>query len=166
MLELKAESVALSDEEIQELHGHSEELFSLSRINSSIWWQQVRMHWLREGDANSKFYHSIISSRSRRNTIQFFMVDGVLVEGVDNVRSTVFSYFSSQFQARRSNRPSMEGMQFRSLSCREGADLIKPFSLDEVKAAVWDCESFKCLGPDGITFGFVKDFWDVLKVLE
>jgi len=49
------------------------------------------------------------------------------------------------------------------LSFREGAALVKPFSLDEVKAAVWDCESFKCPGPNGINFGFIKDFWDIMR---
>jgi len=38
-----------------------------------------------------------------------------------------------------------------------------PFSLDEVKDVVWDCKNFKCHGPDGITFEFIKDFWDLLK---
>jgi len=28
---------------------------------------------------------------------------------------------------------------------------------------VWDCDNFKCPGPDGITFGFIKDFWDILQ---
>jgi hypothetical protein len=28
---------------------------------------------------------------------------------------------------------------------------------------VWDCDNFKCPGPDGITFGFIKDFWDILR---
>ena len=40
---------------------------------------------------------------------------------------------------------------------------MRPFTLEEVKEALWDCDSFKCPGPDGITLGFVKDFWDVLK---
>ncbi|CAJ2673682.1 unnamed protein product [Trifolium pratense] len=31
--------------------------------------------------------------------------------------------------------------------------------MDEVKAAVWDCDSYKSPGPDGINFGFIKDFW-------
>jgi len=35
-IELKGESMVLADEEIEELHGYSEELFSLFRINSSI----------------------------------------------------------------------------------------------------------------------------------
>lgn len=38
-----------------------------------------------------------------------------------------------------------------------------PFSLDEAKAAVWDCDNYKCPGPDGISFGFIKQFWNMLK---
>jgi hypothetical protein len=57
----------------------------------------------------------------------------------------------------------MEGLNFRKLSAREGAVLTKPFSEEEVKAAVWECENYKCPGPDGVSFGFIKDFWDMLK---
>jgi len=32
-----------------------------------------------------------------------------------------------------------------------------------LKAAVWDCDSFKSFGPDGIPLGFIKDFWQNLK---
>ena len=28
---------------------------------------------------------------------------------------------------------------------------------------MWDCDNFKCSGPDDISYGFVKDFWDILK---
>jgi hypothetical protein len=45
----------------------------------------------------------------------------------------------------------------------ERGGLTKPFSEAEVKAAVWDCDSYKSPGPDGINFGFYKDFWDVLR---
>jgi len=162
-LGLKGEWAMLLDEEVEELHGFSEELFSLSWVNSSIRLQQSRMQWLREGDANSRFFHGIMSSRSRRNAIPFFLVDGVLVERVNNVHAVMFSNFPSHFRPRRVNRPSMDTLHFRSLSCREGAGLTKSFSMDEVKAAVWDCDNFKCPGPDGITFGFIKDFWDILK---
>ncbi|XP_024626759.1 uncharacterized protein [Medicago truncatula] len=147
--EVKAETSALLEEEIEDMHRFSEELFSLSRINSSICWQQSRLQWLREGDANSKFFHNVMSNRSRRNAIPFILVDGVLFDGVENVRATVYNHFSSHFQARCVNRPRV--------------DLIKPFSLEEVKKAVWDCDSFKSPGPDGISFGFVKEFLDVLK---
>jgi len=45
----------------------------------------------------------------------------------------------------------------------EGGGLIKPFSVDEVKDAVWDCDSFKSPGPDRVNFGFIKDFWCELR---
>ena len=38
-----------------------------------------------------------------------------------------------------------------------------PFSVDEIKQAVWDCGSFKSLELDGVNMGFVKDFWPELR---
>jgi hypothetical protein len=45
----------------------------------------------------------------------------------------------------------------------ERGNLISPFQEAEVKVAVWDCDSFKSPGPDGVNFGFFKDFWEELK---
>jgi hypothetical protein len=89
--------VDLCEDEIEELHASSEEMFSLSRLNSSISWQQSRLQWLQEGDANSKFFHGNMSSRRRRNSIPFIFVNGVQIEGVQNVRNAVFSHFSLHF---------------------------------------------------------------------
>jgi exonuclease III len=157
-LDLKGESAVLVDEKIEELHGLSEELFSLSRINNSICWQQLRAQWLGEGDANTKFFHEIMSNRKRRNVVSSFLVNGVMVEGVENVCVAIYYNFSSHFKARVMERPSMAGLQFRSLSHAEGVGLVKLFSLDEVKSAVWDYDNYRCPGPDGISFGFIKDF--------
>lgn len=85
------------------------------------------------------------------------------IEGVQPVRHAVFSHFESHFQSQNCDRPSVENLRFRSLSVLEGGGLITPFSVDEVKAAVWDCDSFKSPGPDGVNFGFIKEFWLLLK---
>lgn len=105
----------------------------------------------------------MLLSRRRRNAIPFILVNGVLVEGVDNVRQAVYTHFQSHFQQSSTQRPSMEGLHFRTLDYSQGASLIRPFSAEEVKAAVWDCDNFKCPGPDGVTFGFIKNFWDMLQ---
>ncbi|GJU85933.1 hypothetical protein Tco_1293479 [Tanacetum coccineum] len=42
------------------------------------------------------------------------------------------------------------------------AFLESDFSIDEVKAAVWDCAGSKAPGPDGFNFNFIKAFWDLL----
>jgi len=153
----------LLDDEVEELHGLSKDLFSLSRINNSICWQQSRAQWLGEGDANTKKIHATMSNRKRRNVVTSFLVNGVMVEGVENVRAAIHSHFSSHFQSRVEERPSMAGLHFRSLSHAEGGGLVKPFSLDEVKATMWDCDNFKCPGPYSIYFGFIKEFCDILK---
>lgn len=57
----------------------------------------------------------------------------------------------------------MVDLHFNSLSYRETNSLVKPFSVEEVKAAVWECDNFKCSGHDGVTFGFIKDFWNILS---
>jgi len=44
------------------------------------------------------------------------------------------------------------------LSHREGAGLVKPFGLEEIKVAVWDCDSYKCPRPDNINFGTKHPF--------
>ena len=120
-LDLKGESTVLSDDEIQELHGLSEDLFSLSRVNSSICWQQSRVQWLKEGDANSKFFHSVMSGKRSRNAIPFILANGTLVEGVENVRNAVFTHFRAQFQPTQTNRPNMDALDFRTLSFNDGA---------------------------------------------
>lgn len=162
-LDSKGETSALIEDEMKELHDLSANLHSMARINNSINWQKARMQWLQEGDANSKFFHGVMSYRRRRNAINMVNVDGVSVDGVQQIRAAIFAHFSSHFKSLRIDRPSVEGLPFQKLSFREGGQLTKPFSVEEVKQAVWDCDSYKSLGPDGIHFGFIKDFWDLSK---
>jgi hypothetical protein len=136
VLDEKWEVSSLGTEEVEELHGLSEELHSLSRIHSSISWQQSRLNWLREGGSNFKFFHGTLSSRRRVNTISVINVGGVMIEGVSNVREAVFNHFADHFSAPVVERPRPLDLNFRLLSYREGADLVKPFTLDEIKIAV------------------------------
>ncbi|PNX67917.1 cysteine-rich receptor-like protein kinase, partial [Trifolium pratense] len=153
----------LSEEELVELHGVSNDIHSLSRLHASISWQQSRSLWLKEGDANSKYFHSVLASRRRRNSLAVIQVDGVTVEGVNPIRQAVFSHFESHFQAPIVDRPGIDDLQFKRLNLVEIGGLTKPFSETEVKQAVWDCDSYKSPGPDGINFGFIKDFWVELR---
>jgi hypothetical protein len=159
-LDEKGAEDGLSDEELHELRGVIHDIHSLSRVNTSIIWQQSRLHWLKDGDANSRYFHSVMSSRRRRNSIAALMVNGILVEGVQPIRNAVFTHFRDHFTADHFTRSGIENLPFKSLSYVEGSGLIKPFSALEVKEAVWSCDIFKSPGPDGVNFGFIKEFWE------
>jgi len=74
-----------------------------------------------------------------------------------------FNHFSDHFKADDVVRPRAIDLRFRTLLNREGAALVRPFTIEELKTAVWDCDSFKCPGLDGVNLGFIKDFWEDLK---
>jgi hypothetical protein len=162
-LDLKGEEDILSEAELENLHGVTTDIHSLSRLQASINWQQSRSRWLREGDANSKYFHSMLASRRRVNTISSVQVDGITLEGVQPIRQAVFSHFATHFKARNIARPGVENLRFNRLSAVERSSLTKLFTEAEVRAAVWDCDSVKSPGPDGVNFGFFKDFWEELK---
>jgi len=132
-------------------------------MQNSIQWQKSQLNWLKEGDANSKFFHNYMSNRRCHNAINVVSVDGSTVEEVHDIRATVFNHFSNHFKTRGAARPGVESLDFRKLSFVEAEILTNSFSLEEVKQAVWDCDNYKSPGPDGVSFGFLKEFWNLLK---
>jgi exonuclease III len=163
LLDTKGEESELMEEETTELRELSVELHSMSRVLTSMNWQKARMSWVREGDANSKFFHNMMSRRQRRNSLHVIHVDGVSVGGVQNIRTAVLNHFANHYRAHDVVRPGIDGLNFRKLSGAHAGNLVRPFTVEEVKQAVWDCDSFKSPGPGGINVGFIKDFWHELK---
>lgn len=133
VLDSKAELSMLLDEEVLELHDLSANLHSLARVQNSINLQNSRLSWLKDGDANSKNFHGVMSCRRHHNSINMVSVDGLMVEGVHNVRSAVFHHFSNHFKSLGVVRPNIGGLQFRKLSGANAGALTKPFSQEEVK---------------------------------
>ena len=163
ILDSKGELSDLQEVEVRELHDLTVHLHSMAKTQNSIQWQKSHMNWLKEGDANSKYFQGYMSNRRRHNVINLVSVDGVSVEGVHNIRAAVFNHFSNHFKVVGANRPGVAGLPFRRLTYGEAGNLTEPFLLDEVKQTVWECDSYKSPGPDGICFGFIKEFWDLLQ---
>jgi hypothetical protein len=158
LLDIKGESSALEDDEVAELHDLSVNLHSLSKIQTSICWQQSRLRWLQEGDANTKFFNGIMSSRRRRNAIQMLQVNGAQIEGVQNIRAAVFNHFSSHFRHIEVEQPRVDNLCFRQLYMNESGNIIRPFTLEEVKQVIWDCDSYKSPGQMVSVSGFSSNF--------
>jgi hypothetical protein len=99
------------------------------------------LDWLRDSDANSEFFHGIMTARRRVNALLSINVDGVRVEGVTGVRGAVFNHFQNHFKSINLSRLSVDDLLFNTLSEEEGVFLTGLFSEDEIKQAVWNCDS-------------------------
>jgi hypothetical protein len=54
-------------------------------------------------------------------------------------------------------------VDFQQLSLEDNLHLIAPFTVDEIKEAVWSCDGNKSPGPDGFNLNFFKSCWNVLE---
>ncbi|PNX92269.1 cysteine-rich receptor-like protein kinase [Trifolium pratense] len=161
-LELKEESAGLSEEELFTKRQKSEQIFKLSNLNCSIQWQKSRARWLKEGDANTKYFHGCINKRRRENEILSLEWNGRMLREVDEIKKAIVDHFQNHFSA-RGVRPVPGNMSFKRVNDIENEELVKEFSEAEIRRAVWDCESTKSPGPDGVNFGFIKEFWEDIK---
>jgi hypothetical protein len=138
-------------------------LQNLSNLECSIMWQRARLKWLKEGDANTKFFHQCVNYRRNMNSIQCLEKNGVLIDDVKDIKEEVTTHFQNQFRKKHLTRPKLSNLVFKTIDDEEADFLIKGFSEEEIKEAVWDCDSEKSPGPDGVSFAFLKDFWEDLK---
>jgi hypothetical protein len=119
--------------------------------------------WLKEGGVNSKFFHGVMSSRRRVNAITNIVVNNVVVEGVSAIREAVFNHFENHFHSVNVVRYSIAILQFNSIRETNAYYLERSFAEDEVKRAVWECDSLKSHVLVEVNFGFIKEFWMDVK---
>ncbi|GKV47213.1 hypothetical protein SLEP1_g54131 [Rubroshorea leprosula] len=125
--------------------------------------EKARKTWISEGDANTKFFRRCVKGRSRLNDITSIRVGSERPEEVNNMKESVANYFETLFKEDTWHRPALDGIEFKRISDEERVMLEAPFTVEEVRQAVWNCESLKAPGPDGFNFKFVKEMWDTIK---
>ncbi|KAI5437702.1 hypothetical protein KIW84_023716 [Lathyrus oleraceus] len=86
-----------------------------------------------------------------------------IVELVEGITEGVYNYFNKMFKKPDCSRPTLEGIDFKSLSPAQSRLFEEPFSKVEIKAAAWDCDGKKSTGPDAFNLEFIKRCWYILK---
>ncbi|XP_045802334.1 uncharacterized protein LOC123895912 [Trifolium pratense] len=98
------------------------------------------MHWLKEGDLNTKNFHMSASLRQRAKKI------GKLVND-ENVASQSF------------NARSGLSLITPKITQEDNAQLVRPITLEELKEALFQMHPDKAPGPDGFNPAFYQHFW-------
>lgn len=90
------------------------------------------------------------------NEILGLHFDGHFVEGVQPLKAGIRDHFEKHFQQGEGLCPQLGGWNFPKLNEVESNFLVAPFTEEEIREAMWNCDSNKSPGPDGVTFSFIK----------
>jgi hypothetical protein len=143
--------------------GLNKEFWRQLHFKESLLKQKSRMKWVKEGDSNSRYFHESIKSRRRRNQLVALKEGDNWIQGVSEIKAFVKNFFADNFGERWEDRPNLNGIHFQSLSIDENIMLTAPFTIEEVREAIWSCDGNKCPGPDGFNFNFYKVCWDIIS---
>lgn len=97
------------------------------------------------------------------------MLKGVLVNGQwttepNRVKEEIRLFFK-RFQDSEENRPRLDRVRFQAIGQYHNEILVEHFHEKESNDAMWECESEKSPGPDGLTFKFIKEFRCIVFLL-
>ncbi|CAK8568730.1 unnamed protein product [Lathyrus sativus] len=120
--------------------------------------QKSRQKWIKEGDLNSRFFHNMMTCRRRKNYIIVLNTGRGRMNEVTMIKAIAIEHFKHRFTDPGGYMPSVEGVNFSSLTEADNSGLEKDFSRDEIKGVIWDCDGDKSPVPDRFNFTFLENF--------
>ncbi|KAL8508515.1 hypothetical protein ACS0TY_018949 [Phlomoides rotata] len=158
------DTLGLDENEVTSRNRCLAELLRYAHWKDNFLFQKAKVKWLLEGDVNSGFFHGWINKCKKVNEIDGLYFEGVWTESVEGVKNEVQTHFLKHFKSPKLPRPNTTRLLF-TLRIDESSNqlLTTQFSEEEIKDAIWSCDSNRSPGPDRFTFSFIKDQWEVLK---
>ncbi|XP_071740574.1 uncharacterized protein [Rutidosis leptorrhynchoides] len=89
------------------------------------------------------------------------MVDGTWIVDPIVIKNKFFDYYKEKFDKVDSGADFISIEPHYVISNSESAFIERDVDDEEIKRVVWDCGSSKAPGPDGFSFQFMKEFWDL-----
>ncbi|GKB49009.1 RNA-directed DNA polymerase, eukaryota, reverse transcriptase zinc-binding domain protein [Tanacetum coccineum] len=128
--------------------------------------QKAKVTWLREGDKNSAYFHTVLKGRINRNRIMSVCAeDGRRYKNYD-----VAGQFVKHFKGFLGINPPVTKLTIKDaylfdkkISKTKATIMTRDVSDEEIKIALFDIDDDKAPGPDGYTSKFYKKAWNVIK---
>ncbi|GJV22742.1 hypothetical protein Tco_1375437 [Tanacetum coccineum] len=122
-----------------------------------------KVDWLRDGDANTAYFHKSVKSRISRNRIDVVSNSkGVIFEN-DQVADAFVTHYQV-FLGQPGNVSALctTNLFQNRLDTVAALDMIRDISDQKIKEAIFSMGNDKSLGPDGFTAAFFKEAWDIV----
>ncbi|XP_075492415.1 uncharacterized protein LOC142530463 [Primulina tabacum] len=155
------------EESITEFKELNEQLASLLLHEEDYWHQRAKQYWLKDGDRNTRFFHTSASARKQTHKMnQLKDVNGNWQEEQSSICEVVHNYFQNLF-SEVNNTPNeglMEGLDEVQPCVMNGQneEMLKPFTTEEFREAGFDMKADKSPGLDGFNPAFFQRFWTLI----
>lgn len=118
--------------------------------------RDLKIPWLKHGDRNKKFFHQKTSQRRCRNYIQRIRdADINWAENVKDIAGVALDYFQKMLTAGECDQmDDCLSVVPHKISAEMYQTLTSEFSVDEIKAALFQMAPTKALGLDGVNAFF------------
>lgn len=155
-----AETRLLSFAEWEERIQAEKELDWIENMEEAHWKQRAGKNWVLQGDANTRFFHQFANGR-RKNTITRLDSDSGEIRGQANLTAHIVDYYKQLFGRNQTCSIKLAANFWdKNLQVAEvdREDLIKDFSLEEIKEVIFGMKSNSAPGPNGFGAIFFKHF--------
>ena len=154
----------LTEESREEVLEASKKLDDFLLKQEIFWAQRSRVSWLKHGDRNTKFFHSKASQRRKRNFIHDIQNQhGNWVDDIGEMAEVAINYFETIFQSRTCDRmDECLNTVPQRITTDMKEELSRPYSVEEVKVALFHMGPTKVLGPNGMNALFYQKFWHIV----
>jgi hypothetical protein len=84
------------------------EIARLLREEEIKWYQRSKSQLILEGDANTRYFHSVANGRHRKKLIHSLVQDEGIIEGHENLKSFITNYYKCLFGSLEDGNFSMD----------------------------------------------------------
>ena len=103
------------------------ELEKVALLEEVSWRQKSRVLCLKEGDNNTRLFHTMANSHRRNNYMERVEVEGVVFEIESKVKEKVVKFYESLYQEQETWRLTVDGLDFDMISEEDQALLERKF---------------------------------------
>lgn len=154
-----------SDDNRVNLHKLHTEYIKFLKMEESILKQKSQLHWFNKGDANTKYFHALLSGRRRKLFIHQMQDENRdWIHEDDRIANAAYRHFQHIFTVDDSYISEDVLTCIPNMVTQGQNDLLQRMpDHEEVKQAIFYLSSHSASGPDGMNGRFFQDYWSIIN---